>query len=183
MDTPPPITTLSTETRFSCEFFEVRGDTVRMPDGKQRPYNYVHFHGCVYVVPVLEDGRIALIRQYRHPVGQWCWEIPAGGIKKGQTPEQAVEAELREEIGGTAGKWTKLGAFHLSNGSTDELGHAFVALGVQIGETAREETEFMETHLLEPEKVLHMVVTNQIADGPSALALLLWSRRQEEIGG
>src|SRR4051812_32994338 len=83
-----PWTTLSSRPVHATPWFTVREDQVRTQAGVELTYTYLERPGAVFVVPVLADGRIALIRNYRYVIGAWCWEVPAGG-REHQPPEEA----------------------------------------------------------------------------------------------
>ncbi|MGB1253507.1 MAG: NUDIX domain-containing protein [Candidatus Promineifilaceae bacterium] len=167
-----PIQTLESHTAFSCRWYRVRKDAVLFPDGKQGEYNVVDVPPCVFIVPVSPTGEIVLIHHYRHTLKRWVWEIPAGGIEQ-STPEETVEAELREEIGGTASQIDYLGEFFPSNGFSNEIAHFYIAWDVVLGEQMLESAEAITVHPTPLDDVLHMIRSNQLKDAPSALAILL----------
>ena len=102
----------------------------------------------------------------------WCYEVPAGGVSAGLSPEEVAHRELAQEIGSTADDLQHIGQFYTSNGISNEVAYVYLATGVELGETCREPTELMETRLVPVEKALRMARNGEIADGPSALALL-----------
>ena len=102
MNPEKPIITEHTMIAWECPYYRVRRDQIRLQDGTEGLYHVLEMRDSVFVVPVLEDGRIVLIYSYRHTLGEWVWEVPAGGIKPDQSPENAARAELQEEIGGNA---------------------------------------------------------------------------------
>jgi ADP-ribose pyrophosphatase len=170
---------------WKSKWYNLRQDTLRTADGHAFTYTIVDHPGAVWVVPVTGDGRVVLIRSYRHPVGDWCYEVPAGGL--GQTPagdqpagsadrlalaEKAARRELLEEVGGAPTELRYVGQFYTSNGISNEIAYVYLATGVELGETDREPTELMEVRLVPVAEALHMARSGQIADGPSALALL-----------
>ncbi len=178
---PSPFITLSSRIAWSSPWFQVRQDQIRLPDGSPAVYNVVQHVGAVWVIPVTEQGEIVLVYSYRYTVDDWCWEIPAGGIKPGLSMEQSVEAELLEEIGGVARQIEYGGRFYTSNGISNEVAHVYIAAGVHLGQPNHEPAEVMEVHPMPIEKVLAMAKANEISDGPSALALLLNERRLLEL--
>ncbi len=123
----------------------------------------------------------ALYSELHYTVDDWCWEIPAGGVKPGQTPEEAAREELREEIGGQAQLLEKLGQFYTANGICNEEGHYFLATGVTLGPTAHEPAELMEIHPTPIAEVLRMARAGQITDAPSALVIFLCEARLREL--
>lgn len=143
-----------------------------LPDGRPAVYNVVEKPDAVFVVPVTAEREIVLVYQYRYTVDDWCWEVPAGAVRPGQSLEEAARAELREEVGGTAGGLDYLGRFYAANGICSEVSHLFLATGVRLGETAHEAAEVMTVHRMPAVEVLRMARNGEITDGPSALALL-----------
>jgi ADP-ribose pyrophosphatase len=133
----------------------------------------------VWVVPVTLDGQVILIHHYRYPVDDWCYEVPAGGLPQGLEPTQKraqsewiARRELLEEIGGTAANLQYAGQFYTSNGISNEVAYVYLATGVKLAEPRREPTELMEACPVPAEQALRMARQGDIADGPSALALL-----------
>jgi ADP-ribose pyrophosphatase len=123
-------------------------------------------------VPVTAGGLVALIWQYRYPVDDWCFEVPAGGLGPGDNPEDVARQELLEEIGGTAADLSPVGRFYTTNGISNEVAYVYLATGVELGETQREATELMELRLVPAEEAVRMAREGEISDGPSALALM-----------
>lgn len=158
---------------WRSQWYNLRQDDIQLPDGSQTTYTLVEHPGAVWIVPVTVEGKLALIRNYRYTVDDWCWEIPAGGLREGVSPEEMARRELREEIGGEAGSLRLVTSFYTANGISDEVAHVFLATGVRLGEPQHEASEVMTLHLMEPGEVLRMARQGEISDGPSALALLL----------
>jgi ADP-ribose pyrophosphatase len=173
MKRPTPFKTISSRTAWSCPWYGVRQDEIILPDGGTAVYNTITKSAAVWIVPVLGDGRIAMIYTYRHTVNDWCWEVPAGGVKPGQSLEDAALVELREEVGGIPEQMEPVHQFYTANGICDEVGHIFLATGVEIGSTQHEPAEIIEIHPLPIAEVLNMVHTGKISDATSALAILL----------
>ena len=170
---PEPFITLSSRVAWSCPWYSVRQDKILLPDGKYGQYNVVQLEGAVWIVPVTARGQVLLLNHYRYTVHDWCWEVPAGGIRSGQTALEVAEMELREETGGEAESWEYVGQFYTSNGISNEVAHIFLALGVRQHDTAHEPAEVMEIHPTPIAEALRMAHANEISDGPSALAILL----------
>ncbi len=164
--------TLESRYIWQSPWFSLRQDRVRLPVGNEITYAVVEHPGAVWVVPVTADGRVVLIWHYRYPVGEHCWEVPAGGLSPGLSPEETARRELEEEIGGTAADLRYVGRFFASNGISNEVAYVYLATGVKLGETHREPTEDMEQRLVPAAEALRMARCGEISDGPSALALL-----------
>jgi ADP-ribose pyrophosphatase YjhB (NUDIX family) len=102
-------------------WIRVLRDQVRVPNG-ELTYTYVEHPGSVFVVPVTRDGRVALIRSYRYPVDEWCWEVPAGALhdKAGRSLEEIARAEMFEEAGCAGGDLQALGSYWTANGVAED---------------------------------------------------------------
>ena len=168
-----PYTTLHTEHLHRNRWYALRRDQIRFPDGSEGEYNVVERSSSVFIVPVLTDGRIVLIRNYRYTIDRWLWEVPAGGLEAGLKPEAMAARELAEEIGGEAQRWQATGTFYTAPGFCDERSHVFLAHGVTLGTPAREASEVMEIHTFPVNEVLAMIADGRMQDGPSALSVLL----------
>ncbi|MCI0399162.1 MAG: NUDIX hydrolase [Chloroflexi bacterium] len=140
-------------------------------------YNVVQHPGAVWIIPVTPAGEVVMIYTYRYTVDDWCLEIPAGGLKPGQSLEETARAELLEEVGGTAAAWEYIGRFYTMNGIGDEVAHVFLASGVTLGQPRHEPTEVMEVRPVPIAEALRLAQANEISDGPSALALLLCTEK------
>jgi ADP-ribose pyrophosphatase len=180
MPKPSPYTTLSSHTAWSCPWYSVRQDEIVLPDGSPGQYNTIVKAPAVWIVPVTVAGEIVLCYSYRYTVDDWCWELPAGSVKPGQSLVEAARAELREEVGGMAAALEPVGQAYIANGISDEVGHFFLATGVTLGEPAHEPAEVIEIHRKPIAEVLHLARTGHITDAPSALVLLLCAQRLEK---
>jgi ADP-ribose pyrophosphatase len=131
--------------------------------------------GAVVILPVLSDGRIALIQSYRPALDLTIWELPAGTLDQpDETPIECAVRELREETGCEAGTVTPLGCFYTTSGLTDEQMHAFLAIDcVQKGTPSLEPGEEISVCLKEPDVVYEMIRSGELCDGKSMLTLLL----------
>lgn len=160
----------------------VRVDTVRMPDGDRADREIVEHRSAVAVVPLLADGAVALLRQYRHAVGQYLLEIPAGILDvEGEGEADAAQRELAEEIGMRAGRLEHVTTFHNSAGWSTERTHVFV--GRDLHEVARpdgfvleHEEADMEVVRLPLDDAVAAVVAGEITDAKTVVGLLLAAR-------
>jgi ADP-ribose pyrophosphatase len=105
---------------FEGRIFSVQIETVTLPKGGHFDAEVVRHPGSVVLVPVTADDRIILVCQYRHPIGRWVWELPAGSLKHGEDPESAAARECQEEIGLIPGRVEKLGSLFPTPGYCDE---------------------------------------------------------------
>ena len=145
-DVPDPLAEETLETRLAYEgqFLRVYEDTVRCPDGHVAPREYLRHPGAVMVVPVLDDGRLVLERQYRYPLRASFIEFPAGKIDPGEDILTCAQRELREETGYTAQEWTYLGGFNNAIGYCDEKIEVYLARGLAFDATVDNDGEVVE---------------------------------------
>lgn len=176
-----PYKVKSSRVAWSCPWFSIRQDDIETLEGKTAVYNVVQLPGAVWTVPVTATGEIVLIRNYRHTVNDWCYEVPAGAVKLGQSVETTARMELREEIGGVAANLEYIGNFYTMNGVGDEVAHVFLATGVTLGQPQHEPLEIIEICPTPISEALRMAQKNEISDGTSALALLLCAPRLKSL--
>jgi ADP-ribose pyrophosphatase len=148
-------------------------DTVRLINGKTATREYVVHPGASAILPVTED-KIVLVQQFRYPVREALWELPAGKIKPGQSPLVCARAELAEETGYRAAKIKKLLTFYPASAFSDEALHIFIASGLKSGQTNPDEDEFLNTKLFPLKKAYEMVKKGQIKDAKTIIALLYY---------
>lgn len=157
------------------DLVRVEEHDVETPDGRAFTFAMVRSPGFAKVVPLLPDGRVVLVRQYRYAVGAVTLELPAGAIDADEDPADAARRELGEEALLRSDRVTLLGRFHTSPGRMDELGWMFLAEDCRPHPEARPE-EPTEPVVLAFEEALALIGT-EILDASSALALLLARRR------
>lgn len=176
-DRERPFQTVSSAIVWSCPWYRIRQDAILTPDGAPGTYNTIEKSDAVWILPVTIGGLIPLLYHYRYTIDTWCWEIPAGSVEPGRSLEQTARTELREEVGGVAGKLEYIAPYFLANGICNEKGHFFLATNVTLGPPAHEAAEVIEIHSLPILEVLEMAHAHRISDGPSALAILLCADR------
>jgi len=152
-------------------------DQVRFPNGKVGELEMIRHSGASAVLPFLgdpggEDPTILLIRQYRYAADGFIYEIPAGRLEPGEPPEQCAVRELREETGCTAAKMEHLYTMYTTPGFTDEKIHLFAATGLERGETALEQDEFVEVMPTAMSAALRLIRDGTINDAKTALSIL-----------
>jgi ADP-ribose pyrophosphatase len=152
--------------------------TVREDDFEVNARRGVHYvidlPRAAAVVPVLDDGRLLLIRQYRHCVGRVLIELPAGRVDPQEDVLAAARRELREETGFTAREWRLLGRFYPLAGLSNHEGYFFEARGLQAGEAAWDDFEEMEPYPVTPREALQLIADGELVDGFCQLGLLRW---------
>jgi ADP-ribose pyrophosphatase len=147
-------------------------DRVRLPDGSESTRELVLHPGAAAILPILPDRRIILVHQYRHPVGQSLWEIPAGKLEPGEDPLTCAKRELVEETGYEAATWEELLSFYTSPGFTDEQITLFFACDLTKVAEPRP-GEITSQDLFEQHRLEKMIALGEIRDGKTMLALLL----------
>ena len=113
-----------------------------------------------------------LIRQFRHAAEGFIWEVPAGRLDAGESPESCAERELEEETGFRARRLERLTTIYTTPGFTDERIHLFMAVGLESGAEHREADEFMELHTLRWSEVMRLVEKGEVTDAKTLVSLL-----------
>lgn len=154
-------------------FLHVVRDTVRLPDGGSATREYIRHPGAVMVVPLLDDGRVVLERQWRHPVGQVMTEFPAGKLSPGEDPLACARRELLEETGYSAREWARAGGLHPCIGYADEFIEVWFARGLTLGRPQLDDEEFVEVISATPDELMVWVRDGRITDAKT-LTGALW---------
>lgn len=138
----------------------------------------VRFGEAAAALPILSDGKVILIRQFRAPINGWILEIPAGVIEPGESPEETIKRELIEEIGYEAGSLRKLFSIHTTPGYSDEVLHVYVAEDLKYVGARPEKYEVIETVVFgSVDEALRAVLSEPVADAKTLLALLAFRER------
>jgi ADP-ribose pyrophosphatase len=174
-DLPPG--RVATRRVFTGRAINLDVDTVRFPDGSIGELEIVRHPGASAIVPFLsdpagEDPQVLLIRQYRYAAGEYIYEVPAGTLDDGESPDECARRELREETGCTAERVEHMYTIYTTPGFTDERIHLYMAVGLTRGEAGREADEFMEVEAVSLSRALEMIERGELRDAKSALALL-----------
>jgi ADP-ribose pyrophosphatase len=177
-----PWKTLSSRAIYSNPWMSLREDIAEMPDGQTTVYGVVTFGDCVGVVPVLADGRVLLVRQYRYVQKDARWEIPTGGCREGESLEDAAQRELQEEAGYRAEKLTWVSSYYTSKSVCDETAHLYIGEALSPAQRPPDDTEFLEVCAFPFAEALRMVVDCEIMDSMSVIALLHLARLRGEVG-
>lgn len=154
-------------------FLRVVRDTVMQPNGKLATREYVQHPGAVVVVPMLDDGRYLLERQYRHPMGRMMIEFPAGKLDDGEPGLDCARRELREETGCEAREWAYAGVMHNCIGYSDEHIEIWFARGLSQHEQALEEGELLHLSAATLPELLGLSRSGELTDAKT-LTCLLW---------
>ena len=157
-------------------FLTVRRDTVGLPDGTSATREYVVHPGAVAVVPVLDDGRVVMVRQFRYPLGQVLLEFPAGKIDPGEPVWDCARRELREETGYTAHEWARACRIHNAAAYSTEGIEIWFARGLTPGPQALDAGEFLEVVAMSLEELDRLAQAGQLTD-VKTLVGLQWLRQ------
>jgi ADP-ribose pyrophosphatase len=164
---------IASEQLFKGNFLHAKRDTVRLPDGKSATREYVVHPGAVVVVPLLDDGRVVMVRQYRYPIERVMTEFPAGKLDPGEDPLFCGLRELQEETGYTAREWAHAGAMHLAVAYSTEIIHIYFARGLTVGSQQLDHEEFVETTTATPAQLLDWCRDGAVSDAKT-LTCTLW---------
>jgi ADP-ribose pyrophosphatase len=165
---------------YTGRTFDLIVDEVEYPSGNTSVREIAHHPGGAVVVPLLEDGRVILVKQLRYPFGKHILELPAGKLHTGEDPKHAAQRELEEETGWSAGSMEMLTSIYTTPGFCDEELHIYLAR--ELRESAqghrREEGEFtMSLHVLPLHDVIGMIDAGEIHDAKTIVGILLTERK------
>lgn len=157
---------------FSGRIVSLTVEDVRLPNGERIELEVVRHPGGAAVVALDEADRVCLLRQYRHAVGGWLWELPAGKLEADEAPAETARRELAEEAGVVASEWLDLGRVVSSPGVFTEVVHLFLARSLAPATAAREHGEVFETHWVPLREAVDRALGGDIVDGKTAIGLL-----------
>jgi len=161
------------EAVFDGALLHVRRDKVRLPNGAPAGRELIRHVGAVAVVPLLDDGRVIVERQFRYPIDAVITEIPAGKLDSKQEDRlEAAKRELREETGYTADNWQSIGDFHPAAAYSDENITLYLATGLNKGEQQLDADEFLLVKAVPLKELVEDVVSGRITDGKTQAAIL-----------
>ena len=168
MRKPTPIASKHVHTG---RIIQVSTERLLYNNGREYDLDFVRHPGAAAVVAVDDSNRVCLVRQYRHGVEDFLWEIPAGKLDPGEAPEACAVRELAEETGVQARRWTSLGQFLPAPGIFTEVIHLYLARDLTVGAPAPDADEELELQWLPIEDAVGMLLRGEWNDGKTALAL------------
>ena len=168
---------ISTENVFDGVLLHVKKDTVELPNGHTATREWIKHQGASAVIPLLPDGNIILVKQYRYPIEKVTLEIPAGKLdKEGEDPLICAERELSEETGYTAGRIWKLTTIATTVGFSNEWIHIYAAEDLKPGKQHPDEDEFINYLKVPLKEAVQMIDDGKIFDSKSIIAILLLAK-------
>jgi len=177
MTAPDPFVeyTIASEQVFDGGLLKVWRDRVgRHTESGEWNREYIRHPGATVIIAVTESGKLLMERQFRYPLGQVCWEMPAGKIDPNESIEICARRELREETGFEAQEWAHLGTVHPCVGYSDERIEIFLARGLTQRGTALDHGEYLEVFEISLEEAEAAVLDGRITDGKT-IACLFWA--------
>lgn len=168
-------TRIEGEEVYAGRLLHVHRDVVRLPDGREGVREFIRHPGAAVVVPLFDDDRVLLERQFRYPHGRVMIELPAGKLEPGEPHLATAQRELREETGYVARDWQHLGVIHPAVAYTDEAIELYLARGLEQRDANPDNDEFLETFQLALTEALAWIRDGRISDAKS-VAGLLWVR-------
>ena len=171
----------SSENIFDGTLLRVRRDMVRLPNGKESVREWIHHPGAAAVLPVLPNGNVILVRQFRYPIGQVTLEVPAGKLDAvGEDPLHCAQRELSEETGYTAERYEKLTTIATTVGFSNEYIHLYLARDLTVGAQHTDADEFVNVVSMPFSDALAMVGSGEIIDAKTMISLMM---AQEHLSG
>ncbi len=140
-------------------------EQVTLPNGQTITHTTIHHPGASVILPILDDGRLVLVRQFRPSLNKWILELPAGTIEAGEQPLACAQRELKEETGYESENFIDLGQLTPLAGFCDEIQHLFIATNAkQVCDLNCDDDEIIEIQVLTVDELEHLIKTNQISD-------------------
>ncbi|MFD2531108.1 NUDIX domain-containing protein [Gracilimonas halophila] len=163
---------LNSKEVFKGKLLHVFYDEVELPDGTVSSREWIKHPGACAVVPVFENGDIMMIRQFRYPMAQIFWEVPAGKIDAGEPQDKTAMRELEEEAGVATGDFGYVGHFYPGIGYSDEVIHIYTAWNLDSVPQKVDDDEFVTKERIPFKEAVNMVHTGEINDGKTVICLL-----------
>ena len=163
-------------TLLSGGFLEVHRDAVRLPDGSSATREYIRHSGAVAVIPILDDGRLVMERQFRYPLDRVLLEFPAGKLDPGESIATCAARELAEETGYRAAEWACAGVLHNAAAYSNEFIEIWFARGLTLGERQLDHGELIDLCLMQESELDALAARGELTDAKT-LICLLWLQK------
>ena len=171
---------LASKQIFDGKVVKLFVDDIELPNGKGAFREVVRHPGAVCVIPITDEGEVIMVRQFRYPFSSVLLEIPAGKLEIGEDPLDAVKRELEEESGVVAENVEFIGMTYTTVAFTDEKIYTYMATGLSYTEAHPDEDEFLEVVKIPLDTLVEMVMTGEIKDSKTQVAILKTDRLLKE---
>ena len=165
--------TISSDRIYTGKVISLKVDTVEIENKRKQKREIVEHQGAVAIVALTDDDKVVLIKQFRKPIEQVIWEIPAGKLEIGENPKDCAIRELKEETGYSAKNIKLIHKFYPSVGFSNQKIYIFLATGLNKGEPEFDEDEIIEKYEIDINEARNMVINNEIEDAKTAIGILL----------
>lgn len=166
-------TKVESQLKYQGKILDLRVDQVLLPNGKHANREVVLHHGSVAIVAVTSKNEVILVKQYRYPVNDVLWEIPAGKLEKDENPDECARRELAEETGFGATNWLKISTFFSTPGFSDEIMYLYLAQELFAEKLESDDDEFIEIHKIPYTEAVDKIVKGEIRDAKTIAGVLL----------
>ncbi len=163
--------TVSRETVFEGRLLHVRRDRIRLPDGAEGTREFIVHPGAVMIVPLLDDGRLVMERQWRYPLGRVMLEFPAGKLEAGEPTLACAQRELLEETGYRADEWALAGVLHNAIAYSNEHIEIWFARGLTAGPRQLDAGEFLDLQWVEEAELDRLCASGAVTDAKTLIGL------------
>ena len=162
--------------------FNLMNENYTLDNGVTADMDFIQHPGAAAMVPMLNYQEVVLIKQYRHAIRKFIWEIPAGTLDPNESPINCARRELIEEIGYSATDWHQLGTITPLPGCSDERIHIFLALDLKPAQQELDDDEMINVHKMNLSEAMQMILAGDISDGKTISGLFLasdWLNRKK----
>ena len=156
------MTIIRQKTLYTGRVITLNLETVKLPNGHVADLEIIHHPGGAAIAALDDEGRVCLLRQFRHAAGGWIWELPAGKLEPAEPPLHTAQRELLEEAGREADNWLALGSYVSSPGVFTEVVHLFLATGLRKGNISHEPAEAIEIHWIDFDEACARALNGEI---------------------
>ena len=173
---------IEAETVYEGIVVNVRRDVAELQNGATACREVVEHPGGVGIVPLTDDGKVLMVRQYRYPMEEELLEIPAGKLGVGEDPLECAARELSEETGCAAGRLVDLGAMYPSPGFCRETLYVYLALDLRYGEMHLDENELLSVEAVGIDELVGMIMRNELPDAKSIIGIMKTRKYLDALG-